>query len=352
MYVVLAVFCFGVMIFVHEGGHFCAAKSLGVKVTEFSMGMGPRLFHFTRGETDYSLRLLPLGGFCAMEGEEDDSDDPRAFSKAAAWKRLIIFIAGSFMNFLLGFVITAILYSNATGFTGSVICGFYENCPYEGDLQVGDEFYSVNGQRTWFSGNFSEYVGRTKEAGYVDLVIRRDGKKIELPHYHMVPVEYPTGDGGMELKYGLYFDIAENTPGNFLRYTWYSCLDTARLVWVSLGDLIAGAVPADDLTGVVGMVDYMAEAGEAASSVRAGVEEVLYIVSFISINLAVMNMLPVPGLDGGHVATMLITELYILIFRHAPNPKIERVLHAAGLVALLGFSFWIMFKDIIRIVIS
>ena len=131
VYILIAILIFGVLIIIHELGHFAAAKACGVRVEEFAVGMGPAIFKKQKGETTYSLRCIPFGGFCAMTGEDEESKDPRAFTNQAAWKRVIILAAGSFMNFVLGFVIVACLYANAQAFRVPVLAGFIDGCPYE-----------------------------------------------------------------------------------------------------------------------------------------------------------------------------------------------------------------------------
>ena len=349
MYIILAILAFGVLIFVHEGGHFMAAKACGVKVVEFSMGMGPQLWHRQKGETMYSLRALPIGGFCAMEGEDEASDDPRAFSNQAVWKRLIILAAGAFMNFVMGFVLVLILYAAAGGFTSPVISGFFEGCPYEGDLQVGDSIWAVNGERVYFAGNFSEYVNRGAEDGRIDLVLRRNGKKIELSDYRMVPVEYTREDGGTELKYGIYFAVEEATFASRLRYGWYTCMDFVRMVRIGLVDLFTGGAKVSDMSGVIGIVDVINETGQSAENTAQGLSNVLYLVAFIAANLAVMNMLPIPALDGGHIVTLLLSALFTLLTGRKPDPRIEGYIHYAGLLLLLALMAVVMFNDVARI---
>lgn len=350
MFIVLAILAFGVLIFVHEAGHFIAAKCCGVKVLEFAMGMGPRIFHFTKGETEYSLRALPVGGFCAMEGEDGESDSPRSFAAQSVWKRLIILSAGSFMNFLLGLFLVCILLSGADGYPSAEIAGFFDNCPYADVLQEGDVIWSVNGERVYFLSNFNEYVNQGNADGTIDLVIKRDGKKIKLNGYSMVPLEYRMEDGTTALKFGLYFTIEEPGLGSCLRYSWYTCLDFARMIRLSLTQLIAGRVSVQDVTGVVGMVDLINEAGQSAETTALGVENVVYLVAFIAVNLAVMNMLPIPALDGGHILTLLVSKLIEKIIGRKPNPNIENYIHVGGLVLLLGFMLLVMYNDIARIV--
>ena len=187
LYILLAIFIFGVLISVHELGHFLAARACGVRVLEFSLGMGPQhLGHTTKSGTEVSLRLLPIGGFCAMEGEDEGSDDPAAFSNAAHWKRIVILAAGAAMNFLLGLAIIFGCYTQIEAFSPPTITSFMEGCPYEGPdgLQVGDTFYRVNGQRTYLASDVSLYMGRSADE-YMDLVVIRGGHKVHLDHYPM-----------------------------------------------------------------------------------------------------------------------------------------------------------------------
>ena len=242
MYIVLAILAFGILIFVHELGHFLVAKACGVKVTEFSMGMGPQLLHKQRGETVYSLRAFPIGGFCAMEGEEEASDDPRAFNNQSVWRRLLILVAGAAMNFLLGLVLVTVLYAGAGGFNSPVIAGFADGCPYEGTLQSGDEIRRVNGERIFFTGNFIQYAS-ADEDGDLDLVILRGGKRIELDNYHMVPVDYEE-NGQTVKKYGVNFAIDAPTAGNVLKYSFYNCMDFVRMARTGLVQLFTTSTKA------------------------------------------------------------------------------------------------------------
>lgn len=350
MFIVLAILAFGVLIFVHELGHFLAAKACDVKVTEFAIGMGPQLLKKQRGETVYSLRLLPLGGFCAMEGEEEESADPRAFCVKPVWQRLIILVAGSFMNFVLGFLLIWVLFSGAAGFNSPILADFEDGCPYEGALQVGDEIYKVNGERVYYTANFQEYAAKNAADGNIDLTIIRDGKKLELKDYPMVPMEYPTADGGVKKSYGLYFAIEEANLFNRLEYSWYTCLDFVRMVRRSLVMLVSGEAGLSDMTGVVGMVDMINETGQSAENTREGVEDILYLVAFIAVNLAVMNMLPIPAVDGGHVLTLLLTWILEKVLGRKIDSKYEGYIHYVGLLLLLALMVLIMFNDVIRII--
>ena len=180
MYIILGIIAFGLLIAVHELGHFLAAKACKVKVNEFSIGMGPAIFKKQGRETLYSLRLLPIGGYCAMEGEDDDSADPRSFGKQRRWKKLIILAAGAFMNFLLGFIIVLIIFSQAQAYGSNTVSGLMEGFPDDGEagLMAGDEIYSINGMRIYYSNDFSTAMARAGEN--VDVVVIRDGEKVTL----------------------------------------------------------------------------------------------------------------------------------------------------------------------------
>ncbi len=349
MYVLFAILAFGFMILTHELGHFLVAKACGVKVLEFSMGMGPRLLHWQGAETDYSLRLFPMGGYCAMEGEDEESDDPRSFRNQAAWKRILILFAGAAMNFVFGFILVCILYANAGGFYSATISGFYPDCPYEGDIQLGDTIRSVNGERVYFLGNFSEYVGKTDKEGRVDLVLVRDGKRVKLEDYPLVPVEYTMEDGSTELKYGFYFATAPMNLANWLRYSWYSCMDFVRMVRMGLVTMLTGGAKVSDMSGAVGLVDIISDVGEQSESTSAALSNMSYLVAFIAVNLAVMNLLPIPALDGGRVFTLVLTALYEKIFRTKADPRVENYFHSAGMILLLGLMAVVMYNDIVRI---
>ena len=347
LYILFAVLLFGVMIAIHEFGHFITAKACGVRVEEFAIGMGPVLLKKQKGETLYSLRAIPLGGFCAMTGEDEEVDDPRAFTSQPHWKRIIILAAGAFMNFVLGLLIVALLYADATAFRAPILEGFMEGCPYESadGLQVGDRFYKIDGHRIYQYYDVGDFLARGD--GRYDLVIIRDGQKLELKDYPMVPLEYE----GQETKmYGFYFGFEEATPAVKLRFTWDTCMEFGRMVWMSLSQLVQGQVSVKDLSGPVGIVDMMAETGESAASVKDGLYNILYLGAFVAVNLAVMNLLPIPALDGGRIFFLLVTWLIETVTRKHLNPKYEGYVHAAGMVLLLGLMGFVMLNDVLRII--
>ena len=346
IYVLIAILFFGLLVVVHELGHFLTAKACGVRVNEFSVGMGPALWSKQKGETTYSLRAVPFGGFCAMEGEDEQLDDPRAFTSAKWWKRMIILCAGSFMNFLCGLLIIVIIFSDAVAFRAPIIDSFMDGCPYEAadGLQAGDRFYKIDGHRIYEYSEVSEYL-RASEVH--DIVVIRDGKKVTLEDYSMVPVEY---EGYEKKMYGFYFGYEDATFGTILKNSWYTAMDFSRLVADSLRELIRGKVSVDDLSGPVGIVDMMAETGESAETFADALFNIAYFGAFIAINLAIMNMRPIPALDGGRVFLLFVTLIIETITGKKLNPKYEGYIHAAGMVLLLALMAFIMFQDIFKLV--
>ena len=236
-YVLFGILIFGVLIAVHEFGHFLAAKLSGVKVNEFSVGMGPAILKKQKGETLYALRCIPLGGYCAMEGENEDSEDPRAFTSQSVWKRLVILCAGSFNNFVLGVLVIFILYLGAGAFLSPTIESFMDGCPYEGAdaLQVGDRFVKINGRHVYQYYDVGDFL--REGDGVYDLVLKRDGKTVRLKDFHMIPIRYEGQDREL---YGFNFGYEEATFPVKLRHTWNTAMEFGRMVWMSLRMLLNG----------------------------------------------------------------------------------------------------------------
>ena len=247
MYILLAILMFGFLIFIHELGHFLSAKLLDVQVNEFAICMGPVLWQKKKGETTYSLRAIPIGGFCAMEGEDEESDNPRAFPQKSWWRRLIILAAGSFMNFVAGFLAIVLLYTGASAYSAPIVTDFFEGCPLESadGLQVGDELYKIDGRRVYLYSDVGMLLSRNK-TGVYDVVVKRNGELVELPDFEMKPQLYTVG-GQQEYKFGLYFGTVPGGFSNCLKYSWYTAKDFARLVWMRLEDLVSGLVTVSDM---------------------------------------------------------------------------------------------------------
>ena len=348
LYIILGILCFGLLIAVHEWGHFITAKKLDVQVNEFSIGMGPALWSRQRGETKYSLRIFPIGGYCAMEGEDGDGGgNPRAFVSKPLWKKLIILAAGSFMNLVAGFVIVVLLYAALGNFVVPVISYLDDGCPAAGILEPGDRILSIDGQRVsvFFDLSAALSAGDDQKT----FVVRRDGQRLTLNDVPLPLKEYTT-NGKTAMRYGLTFLRADATPVNVLAQGVGTCDYFARAVWQGLAMLVRGEVGLSDVSGPVGIVSYMSEAGNQGPTVIGGIQNVLFIVALIAVNLAIMNMLPIPGLDGGRVFLLLAGELFYLVTRRRLDPKYEGYLNAGFLVLILAFMAVVTCSDVWKLV--
>lgn len=354
LYILIAILMFGFLIAVHEFGHFITAKLLGVKVNEFAIGMGPRIIHRKKGETEYTLRAFPIGGFCAMEGEEgDESSDPRAFNNKPAWKRLIILAAGAFMNFVVGVLIFFFLFLGSAApvmvtdtMVTTTIDHFMEGFPLEGEdgLLPGDRIVKIDGHAIYVREDLDLFLSRAGET--MDIVVERDGRRVELNDLPLQKREYPGHEG---LKYGFYFVEKKADFGDKLALTWYNSIDTVRLVWLGLGDLFTGAVGLREMTGPVGIVSMISDVGSSAPNALLAARSIFYFVAFIAINLAVMNLLPIPALDGGQIFFLLVDKVYGLFTKKRINPKYLGYINAAGLIALLLLMAVVAVSDVFKL---
>jgi len=347
MTILFAILLFSFLIFVHELGHFLTAKLFGVQVNEFSMFMGPVLWKKQAGETLYTIRCIPIGGFCAMEGEDEDTDNPRSFIKAAWWKRLIILLAGSAMNFIAGLLLLALVYAPSEQLITPVVSEIEAGSALAGEsgIQVGDRILEVDGEKIYVQSDFSMIL--SLNGGDVhDLLIERNGEKILLEDFRMEKREFPDPNGGTSLRYGFSFSIVEATFAEKVSFVWNTALDTARMVRLSLQMLFTGEAGLADMSGPVGIVSTMTEVAEQSETTQIAVLNLLYFGGFIAINLAVMNLLPIPALDGGRAVCLLITAAAEKIIGRKIDPKYEGYLHGVGMMLLLGLMVIIMFKDI------
>ena len=347
LYILLAVFLFGVLIAIHEFGHFFTAKLLGVKVNEFAIGMGPALWSRQKGETLYALRAFPVGGYCAMEGEDEDTGDPRAFTRQAGWKKVVILCAGSFMNLVLGLVITVALFLGVSQARVPVITQFADGFQHQGadGLMEGDRILSVDGHGIWVYADVQTYLSRNDGNG-VDLVVERDGKRVALKDFPMFRYDY-TYDNGVYHGFGLIFgQVDDLSLLERVAQGWAQTFDFARIVWMSLGDLVTGRVAVSELSGVIGVVDVVSEVGAGSETVAEGVQNVFYFMALIAVNLAVMNMLPIPALDGGRVFFVLLNGVIYAVSRRRIPERYEGYVHAGAFVLLLVLLAAVALHDV------
>lgn len=350
--IIIGVFLFSATIFVHELGHFMFAKWSGVTVHKFALGMGPALFKFQKGETEYSLRLFPIGGYCAMEGEDEESNEEGSFGKKPVWKRMCIVVAGACMNFLLGVVLMCVVLAQSSALYTTTVGRFAKGAKSDQQLQVGDKILSING----YDVNTVKDINNA--LGFAGLVADKGADTIS------VPIKVKRGNEKITLD-GVQFTL-EKTSGNnltnidfetttmkktFLTVLGRSFLDSfagIKQVWASLGLLITGKVGINMMSGPVGMTSAMSQV--ASQSMQQGgfgfaVLNLIRIVALITINLGVMNLLPLPALDGGRLLFLLIEG----IRRKPINPKYEGYIHAAGLVLFIGLFIFFAFNDTFRI---
>ncbi|MCQ2451819.1 MAG: site-2 protease family protein [Oscillospiraceae bacterium] len=347
VYILIAILAFGILIADHELGHFLTARLCGIRVNEFAIGMGPALFKKQGKETLYALRLIPVGGYCAMEGEDVDTGDPRAFSVQRRLKKFLVLIAGALNNLILGFLLVAVLvFSSNSGFVVPTVTGLADGFPQAGEqgLLAGDTIYSIDGFRLYYSNDLSTAMSRSRD-GVVDMVVVRDGKRVLLEDYELVPREY---DG--VLRYGINLQWQDATFGGRLKYSLYTTYNFVRLIRFSLSDLFTGAVGLKDMSGPVGIVSTISEVGTASENTKEGLLNVLFLVAFIAVNLAVMNLLPIPALDGGRVFFLVVTWLLETILRRPCNPKVEQYIHSVGMILLLALMAVIMISDVVKLI--
>ncbi len=336
--ILVAIVAFGVMIFLHELGHYLAARACKVKVLEFAVGMGPKLISRTSEKTGivYSLRLLPIGGFTAMQGEDGEDPDPNALVNRPRWQRLIVLFAGSFMNIVSG-VIAMFVFLCMTGQVGSsVVARFDENSVSSQWLQVGDEIVSIEGKTMV---DYTDIYNTITLDGIkpLDIEVIRNGEKLLLEDVSFETEEME----GMEVG-TLDFSFLGVRPsvGVLLKQTVTQSVSTVKMIYKTLVDLISGRYGMSAVSGPVGTVSVISE---AASS---GFTPMLYLFTFISLNLGVMNLLPLPALDGGRILFTLIE----CIIRRPLNPKFETYVHLAGMALLLAFMAVITISDVMKLI--
>lgn len=344
MTIVFAILLFSFLIFIHELGHFVAAKLSGVRVNEFAMFMGPAICKWKRGDTQYSIRCIPIGGYCAMEGEDADTDDPYSFQKAAWWKRLIILVAGSGMNLIAGVLLMAIVFAPAKQIVVPQIATAEEGSTVvsESGLHVGDRILQVDGERVYVFSDF-DMILTLKGGETHDFVVDRAGQKVRIDDLKME--KHLFGDE-TQPRYGFSFAVEDATFGNKLSYVCNSSLNVVRSVRLSLQMLLTGQAGLKDMSGPVGIVQIMSDTAQASETAMDAFLNMLYFGAFLAINLAVMNLLPLPALDGGRTVCLLLTTAFQAVTGKKIDPKYEGYLHGAGMILLLVLMAVIMFKDI------
>lgn len=337
----LAIFLFGVLIAIHEFGHFSFAKLFKVKVNEFSLGMGPKIISKKKGETVYSLRLLPIGGFVSMEGEDESSDDEHAFNNKPAWQRFIVIAAGAILNLILGVIVVGICLSCGDLVGTRTIHSFRENATSEmTGLKAGDEILEINGTKVYSFKGISFNLVRDTDSR-VDFLVKRNGKKVEVKGVEFARFEY---EGRKYIEQD-FIIVGENTnPINVIKNAVLDSASIVQMVRLSIVDLVTGKYGMQDVSGPVGTISAIAESTAQPENFGDKMLTALNFLSMITINVGVFNLLPLPALDGGRLFFLLIEMI-----RRKPIPvEKEGKVHAVGLVILLLFMAVVTISDIIK----
>lgn len=343
--VIIAVLVFGFIVFAHEFGHFFTAKLSGIKVNEFALGMGPKLFSFGKKETKYSLRLFPIGGFCAMEGEDEDSEDSRAFNNKPVWKRIIVVVFGAVMNIVLGFLIMLIILAQEPQFATTTISKFTDGAATQAaGLQAGDTFYSVDGIKILSDRDLSFALALADPDG-VDIVVLREGKKVSFPSVRFNTVQ---SEGTEVLSLDFYVLPQDKTFGTLLAKTGKDTISVVKMVWISLSGLVTGRFGLNDVAGPIGAAQAITQAASVGlqTGFANALNNILLMMAIITVNLGIVNLLPLPALDGGRLLFLVIEG----IFRKPIPRKYEGWVHASGFFVLIAFMVVIAFNDIVRLI--
>ena len=343
--ILLAIFAFGFLIFIHEGGHFIFARIFGVTINEFAIGMGPKILSRKSEKTGitYSLRVLPFGGFVAMAGEDDESEDENAFYKKAVWKRIIITAAGAAVNILMGIILMTVIVF-ASGNLGSTTVGefiTYENVTVTSQdqgLMLGDRITHINKTRV-FTANDLHYELTRQGIRPVDIIVEREGERITIEDVTFPQKEESGAVFGLR-DFKVYAE--SKTIGNCLIHAGVRSYSTIKMVYDSLYDLITGRYSVESVSGPIGVTEVLSNSLSEASNKKEGAIDFIYLVGFLSINLGVMNLLPFPALDGGRI----VFQLFELIFRRPVPVKVEGFINFLGFAVLMLLIVLVTFKDV------
>ena len=375
---VVTIIMFLVMISLHEFGHFITAKLLNFKILEYALGFGPAIWKSRKSEIQYSLRVIPFGGYCKFEGEDGESQDARAFSNQPVWKRIIVVMAGGVFNIVLGFILFLVIVPQSQNIvTNRVESVTEDSYVAQAGLMSGDEIIEINGKNVNFYGDISLYTQDFNENTGCSLKIKRDGKKKEIvfkPTKCDITSEYGENDiiiteyinGKMASKKAFPYETDDErakigktetfsrliigfvpqqekiTFFNVWGEAWNQTRFVVKLVYNSLWQMVTGKVGMDQMSGPVGVVS---EVNEAVNSGSKSVLYVLNLTALLTINLGVFNLLPIPALDGGRLFFMLIE----LVRRKKIPPEKEGMVHSIGFLLLIGLIIIISFNDILRI---
>lgn len=336
--IVVTVVVFSILILSHEAGHFFTALWAGVKIHEFSIGMGPALFKKQCKHCLFSVRAFPIGGFVQMEGEDGESEDENAFSRKPKWKRFLILVMGATMNILMGFVLICCINATISAYPTTTVAQFNDDAISSSyGLAEGDQIVSIDGYRVFSYMDISYALTKDSKAEEFDITVKRDGKKVLLED-----VKFP--EVTIE-DYGTFHDTdfkvygQKRNPFSVIKYSAGYTLSVSRSIYSFVGSIFTMKADYSQVSGPVGTAEALGE------SATLGLSSLLLMVALISINLGVMNLLPFPALDGGRIVLLGLEA----IRRKPLNPKVEMALNGVGLILLMGLMVVVTLKDIINL---
>ncbi len=333
--IIIAILFFELIIIVHEGGHFAAARLMKIKVNEFSIGMGPKIFSFTKGKTKYSLRWILFGGYCAMEGEDEASSEAGSFSSKSVPARMLVVVAGALMNLLLGFLIIVCIISSQNLVGTTTVAKFDDNAvSASSGLMVGDTIKSIDGMRVFTATDVETGLTRSPD-DTLSITVERNGK-IQTLEVKFQMEEY---EGRKYVGMDFWLLGKEKTVGSVLKNSAATFVSYTRMVFLSVHDLLVGSYGLSDLSGPVGAVSVVSNAA------KTSLNSLLRISAILTINIGLFNLFPIPALDGWRFFLLLGEG----VFRKKLPAKWEYAINAAGLAVLLGVMVLVTFSDVTKL---
>lgn len=341
--IILAILIFSFIVIFHEFGHFITAKLSGIRVNEFMVGLGPKLIGFTKGETTYSINLLPFGGACVMEGEDQESSDERSFNNKSVFTRILVVVAGPVFNFILAYLLSVIMLG-VMGYNPPTISGVSEgSAAYEAGIQEGDTIISLNNYRVRFYQEISVY-NFLHPGEEMNVTFERDGKRQTVsltPKYNEEYGRYLLGvtSNGQRIKGSVW---------NILCYSAYELKYQIYVTYESLVMLFTGQVSMNEMSGPVGIVKTIGDTYDESLSSGAlyVVMNLINLTILLSANIGFMNLLPIPALDGGRLLIYIVE----VIRRKRMDLELEAKINYIGFAALMALMILIMFNDIRKLI--
>lgn len=351
--VVVAILVFLLIIMVHELGHFAAAKACGIYVKQFAFGMGPALFRKQGKETEYVVRAFPVGGYCAFETDIEDFNEetgeiaepnPRAFNRKPVWQRMIVLVCGPLMNLILGFIVVVISLCTSEAIASTTVSEFREQSVSSSQLMVNDEILNIEGLPIYSASDITykmQSSDRKNEAGNLvfDITVRRNGETVLLKDVEFMTTNRQDGSSGVYFDFLVY--RLEKNFENVVSMGFRESSSKARIILLTIVDIVKGKYGLNDFSGPIGVGSVITEAVKTYTF-----SDIMSVMAFLSINVGVFNLLPIPGLDGARLIFLIIE----LIRRKPVKPQVEGVIHFVGMAILLLFIIVLSFNDVSKLI--